>query len=49
MYQHGIKILLLLRVTALTDDQVKLFPSYTKHFYLLFDSDAAGYKVTVEY
>jgi DNA primase len=47
LYQHGIKNIAAVSGTALTDDQVKLLSSYTKNFYLLFDSDAAGYKAAM--
>lgn len=45
LYQHGIKNIAAVSGTALTDDQVKLLSSYTKNFYLLFDSDAAAIKL----
>ncbi len=42
LYQSGIKNVVAVSGTALTDEQVQLLSRYTKNFVLLFDADTAG-------
>lgn len=42
LYQNGIKNVVAVSGTALTDDQAQLLSRYTKNVVLLFDSDTAG-------
>uniref|UniRef100_A0A7V2ZHF5 DNA primase n=1 Tax=Ignavibacterium album TaxID=591197 RepID=A0A7V2ZHF5_9BACT len=42
LYQAGIKNVVAVSGTALTDDQVQLLSRYTKNVVLLFDADTAG-------
>ncbi len=47
LYQNGIKNVVAVSGTALTEDQVQLLSRYTKNVFLLFDSDAAGIKASM--
>ncbi len=47
LYQNGIKNVVAVSGTALTEDQVLLLSRYTKNIVLLFDSDAAGIKASM--
>jgi DNA primase len=47
LYQSGIKNIVAVSGTALTDDQVQLLSRYTKDVVLLFDSDTAGIKASM--
>ncbi len=47
LYQAGIKNVVAVSGTALTDDQVMLLSRYSKNVYLLFDSDTAGIKASM--
>ena len=47
LYQSGIKNVVAVSGTALTDDQVQLLSRYTKDVVLLFDSDTAGIKASM--
>jgi len=47
LYQSGIKNVVAISGTALTDDQVQLLSRYTKEVVLLFDSDTAGIKASM--
>ncbi len=47
LYQSGIKNVVAVSGTALTDDQVQLLSRYTKDVVLLFDSDVAGIKASM--
>jgi len=47
LYQNGIKNVVAVSGTALTDDQVQLLSRYTKNVVLLFDSDTAGIKASM--
>ena len=47
LYQSGIKNVVAVSGTALTDDQVQLLSRYTKDVVLLFDSDIAGIKASM--
>ncbi len=47
LYQSGIKNVVAISGTALTDDQVQLLSRYTKDVVLLFDSDTAGIKASM--
>jgi DNA primase len=47
LYQAGIKNVVAVSGTALTDDQVQLLSRYTKNVVLLFDADAAGIKASM--
>jgi len=47
LYQSGIKNVVAVSGTALTDDQVQLLSRYTKNVVLLFDSDTAGIKASM--
>lgn len=42
LYQNGIKNVVAVSGTALTDDQAQLLSRYTKNVVLIFDADAAG-------
>ena len=47
LYQSGIKNVVAVSGTALTDDQVQLLSRYTKNVVLLFDADIAGIKASM--
>jgi DNA primase len=47
LYQAGVKNVVAVSGTALTDDQVQLLSRYTKNVVLLFDADAAGIKASM--
>ena len=47
LYQSGIKNVVAVSGTALTDDQVQLLSRYTKNVFLLFDADTAGIKASM--
>ncbi len=47
LYQSGVKNVVAVSGTALTDDQVQLLSRYTKNVVLLFDADAAGIKASM--
>jgi DNA primase len=47
LYQAGVKNVVAVSGTALTDDQAQLLSRYTKNVVLLFDADAAGIKATM--
>lgn len=47
LYQSGIKNVVAVSGTALTDDQVQLLSRYTKNVVLIFDSDTAGIKASM--
>ncbi|MEO8399731.1 MAG: DNA primase [Ignavibacteriaceae bacterium] len=47
LYQKGIKNVVAVSGTALTEDQVQLLSRYTKNVILLFDSDTAGIKASM--
>ena len=47
LYQSGIKNVVAVSGTALTDDQVQLLSRYTMDVVLLFDSDTAGIKASM--
>lgn len=47
LYQNGIKNVVAVSGTALTEDQVQLLSRYTKNVILLFDADAAGIKASM--
>ncbi len=47
LYQSGIKNVVAVSGTALTDDQAQLLSRYTKNVVLLFDADAAGIKASM--
>ncbi|MCH9029304.1 MAG: DNA primase, partial [Bacteroidetes bacterium] len=47
LYQSGIKNVVAVSGSALTDDQVQLLSRYTKDVVLLFDSDVAGIKASM--
>ncbi len=47
LYQSGIKNVVAVSGTALTEDQVQLLSRYTKNVVLLFDADAAGIKASM--
>jgi DNA primase len=47
LYQAGIKSVVAVSGTALTDDQVQLLSRYTKNVVLLFDADTAGIKASM--
>ncbi len=47
LYQNGIKNVVAVSGTALTDDQAQLLSRYTKNVVLLFDSDLAGMKASM--
>src|SRR4030066_123630 len=47
LYQNGIKNVVAVSGTALTEDQVQLFSRYTKNVVLLFDADTAGIKASM--
>jgi DNA primase len=47
LYQAGIKNVVAVSGTALTDDQAMLLSRYSKNVYLLFDSDTAGIKASM--
>ena len=47
LYQSGVKNVVAVSGTALTDDQAQLLSRYTKNVVLLFDADAAGIKASM--
>ena len=47
LYQNGIKNVVAVSGTALTDEQVQLLSRYTKNVVLLFDADTAGIKASM--
>lgn len=47
LYQNGIKNVVAVSGTALTEDQVLLLSRYTKNVVLLFDADTAGIKASM--
>ncbi|MGB8320469.1 MAG: DNA primase [Ignavibacteriaceae bacterium] len=47
LYQNGIKNVVAVSGTALTEDQVLLLSRYTKNIVLLFDADTAGIKASM--
>lgn len=47
LYQAGVKNVVAVSGTALTDDQVQLLSHYTKNVVLLFDADTAGIKASM--
>ncbi len=47
LYQSGIKNVVAVSGTAMTDDQVQLLSRYTKNVVLLFDADVAGIKASM--
>jgi DNA primase len=47
LYQAGIKNVVAVSGTALTDEQVQLLSRYTKNVVLLFDADTAGIKASM--
>ncbi len=47
LYQAGVKNVVAVSGTALTDDQAQLLSRYTKNVVLLFDADAAGIKASM--
>jgi DNA primase len=47
LYQSGIKNVVAVSGTALTDEQVQLLSRYTKNVVLLFDADAAGIQASM--
>jgi len=47
LYQSGIKNVVAVSGTALTEEQVQLLSRYTKNVVLLFDSDTAGIKASM--
>lgn len=47
LYQNGIKNVVAVSGTALTEDQVQLLSRYTKNVLLLFDADTAGIKASM--
>lgn len=47
LYQNGIKNVVAVSGTALTEDQVQLLSRYTKNVILLFDADTAGIKASM--
>ncbi len=47
LYQNGIKNVVAVSGTALTEDQVLLLSRYTKNVVLLFDADIAGIKASM--
>lgn len=47
LYQNGIRNVVAVSGTALTEDQVQLLSRYTKNVVLLFDADTAGIKASM--
>ena len=47
LFQNGIKNVVAVSGTALTDEQVQLLSRYTKNVVLLFDADSAGIKASM--
>lgn len=47
LYQAGVKNVVAVSGTALTDDQAQLLSRYTKNVILLFDADTAGIKASM--
>lgn len=47
LYQNGIKNVVAVSGTALTEEQVQLLSRYTKNIVLLFDADTAGIKASM--
>lgn len=46
MFKEGIKNVVAIKGTALTDNQARLLSRFTKNISLCFDSDSAGYEAT---
>ncbi|MGE5806275.1 MAG: DNA primase [Ignavibacteria bacterium] len=47
LYQSGVKNVVAVSGTALTEDQIQLLSRYTKNVVLLFDADTAGIKASM--
>jgi len=47
LHQHGIKNVVAVSGTALTEEQIQLISRYTKNVILLFDADTAGVKASM--
>jgi DNA primase len=47
LYQNGIKNVVAVSGTALTEDQIQLLSRFTKNVVLIFDSDTAGIKASM--
>jgi DNA primase len=47
LYQSGVKNVVAVSGTALTDEQIQLLSRYTKNVVLLFDADTAGIKASM--
>ncbi len=47
LHQHGIKNVVAVSGTALTEEQIQLISRYTKNIILLFDADTAGVKASM--
>lgn len=47
LYQHGVKNVVAVSGTSLTDDQVMLLSRYTKRVNLIFDADSAGVRAAM--
>lgn len=47
LYQNGVKNVVAVSGTALTDEQAQLLSRYTKNVVLLFDADSAGIKASM--
>ena len=47
LYQNGVRNVVAVSGTALTDEQVQLLSRYTKNVVLLFDADTAGIKASL--
>lgn len=47
LYQNGVKNVVAVSGTALTEDQVQLLSRYTKNAVLIFDADTAGIKASM--
>ncbi len=45
-YQHGLRNIVALAGTALTDKQINLLKRYTDNIYFMFDNDSAGFEAT---
>ena len=45
-YQHGIRNIVALAGTALTDKQINLLKRFTDNIYFMFDNDSAGFEAT---
>lgn len=47
LHQHGVKNVVAVSGTALTEEQIQLISRYTKNIILLFDADTAGVKASM--